>query len=92
MSGWPGRRIVVALHSNGPPPPTPVVMLFGIAFLIIGITAIVRPGWFRTYPVWDPDRPPQPMSPVLIVATRAFGVVFCVIGLVVLTLGIAKLA
>lgn len=87
-----GRGIVVALHSNGPPPPTSVVILFGIAFLAIGITAIGRPRWFRTYPVWNSDRPPQPMGPVLIGATRAFGVIFCVIGLVVLTLGIVKLA
>lgn len=84
--------MVAAGRSNITSANAPVVIIFGIVFLIAGLTAIVRPEWFRNYPVWNPGQPPRPLWSGHNAVTRALGLIGCAIGLAVLILGIVKLA
>jgi hypothetical protein len=84
--------VIAAVHSH--PIPVGKALLFigvGIFFVIAGLTAIVKPGSFRNYPL-NPDQTPQAVLPGHDAIARVLGAICCAGGVGFVILAITKMA
>ena len=83
--------VTAAVQSHMPPGKAAVFVVGGIVAVIIGLTAIVSPGSFRSYPL-NPGQPPRPVWAGHDAVARVIGAIFCAVGMVFVIVAIMKVA